>query len=65
MEGKIGDVGESVAVDGNLFVVDESGDGEIETDEGSVKYQYEYPKKFSANEILTFDTEEIENYCLK
>ena len=53
-----------VPADEKLFVVGEAGEGEILTDDGPVKYQYEYPKIYSAAEALTFETEEIKNYCL-
>ena len=47
-----------------MYIVGETGEGEIETDDGPIKYQFEYPKKFTTKEALKFESKEIEDFCL-
>ena len=47
-----------------LYIVGESGEGEIDTPDGPVKYQYQYPKRWPLEEMIAYETEELKDSIL-
>ena len=49
----------------NLYTVAESGEGEVENDDGETKkYQYKIPKAWSYDTMFNFETDEIKDFFL-
>ena len=46
------------------YLVGEYGEAEVETAEGPVKYEYQFPKRLEYHEMVQFESEELKQEIL-